>query len=262
MLFRSLTTKGEFIETGGYGFQDNSRQFNLGDEPKKAKFQLISSDLGMKTVSEFKQKWKRTYFQEGAMFVKLPKNGAAPCDGDSGSGYFYNSNGEFTYLGTMMGLLGSPNCGIDTWTDSAVGPFRPIYLDVNLIKQAEQYVSDNPYIEKPPKKILVCTNGKKTKNIFGINPKCPSGFRIVIPKEGQACMNFGELSRGLTCAEWNKKLIWLTYTLSEAINGRPKIGSRCYREGLIVLGLDSENNIQRTVCSYKTAPGAYPAWSI
>lgn len=258
----SLLSKGEFIETGGYGFQDNSRQFKLGDEPKKAKFQLISFDTGMKTVNEFKQKWNRTYFQEEAMFVKLPKNGAAPCDGDSGSGYFYNSNGEITYLGTMMGLLGSPNCGLDTWTENAVGPFRPIYFDLDLIRLAEKYVSDNPYIEIPIKKYLICSKGKLTKTISSLNPKCPSGFKIALPKEGQTCMNFGEILKGLTCAELNKKLIWLTYTLSESINGRPKIGSRCFRENLIVLGIDSENSIQRTKCSYKNAPGAFPSWTI
>jgi len=179
-----LISKNEFIETSGYGYQDNFRQKNSGTEPKKARFQLVSFETGMKTVNEWKQKWYRSYFQEDAAFVKLPKNGAAPCDGDSGSGYFYNDNGKFTYLGVMMGILGSPNCGLDTWTDTAVGPFRPVYLDVDMVKLAEKYVVDNPYVEPKSKtagfnnKITItCVKGKTTKKVSGITPKCPVGYK-------------------------------------------------------------------------------------
>ena len=179
----NLISKNEFIETSGYGYQDNSRQNKPGTEPKKARFQLISFETGMKTVAEFKQKFNRTYFQEDAAFVKLPKNGAAPCDGDSGSGYFFNNNGKFTYLGAMMGLLGSPNCGLETWTDTAVGPFRPVYLDVGLVNLAEKYVGDNPYVEPKvtnsssnKKTTINCIKGKTTKKVTGANPKCPVGY--------------------------------------------------------------------------------------
>lgn len=178
-----LITKNAFIETSGYGYQDNSRQNKPGTEPKKARFQLISFTTGMKTVAEWKQKWSRTYFQEDAAFVKLPKNGAAPCDGDSGSGYFFNDNGKFTYLGVMMGLLGAPNCGLEAWTDTAVGPFRPVYFDVELIKLAEKYELENPYVA--PKgttsssnniTTINCTKGKSTTKVTGANPKCPIGY--------------------------------------------------------------------------------------
>jgi len=179
----NMISKSDFIETSGYGYQDNSRQNKPGTEPKKARFQLVSFETGMKTVAEFKQKWNRTYFQEDAAFVKLPKNGAAPCDGDSGSGYFYNVNGKFTYLGVMMGVLGSPNCGLETWTDTAVGPFRPIYLDVDMVKLAEKYVADNPYVDpklvnnSSTKKVTItCIKGKAAKKISGVSPKCPVGF--------------------------------------------------------------------------------------
>ena len=178
----NLISKNEFIETSGYGYQDNSRQNKPGTEPKKARFQLVSFETGMKTVNEWKQKWYRSYFQEDAAFVKLPKNGAAPCDGDSGSGYFYNDNGKFTYLGVMMGILGSPNCGLETWTDTAVGPFRPVYLDVGLVKLAEKYELDNPYVAQKvisssnKKTSISCVKGKTTKKVTGANPKCPVGY--------------------------------------------------------------------------------------
>jgi len=178
----NLISKNEFIETSGYGYQDNSRQNKPGTEPKKARFQLVSFETGMKTVNEWKQKWYRSYFQEDAAFVKLSKNGAAPCDGDSGSGYFYNDNGKFTYLGVMMGILGSPNCGLETWTDTAVGPFRPVYLDVGLVKLAEKYELDNPYVAQKvisssnKKTSISCVKGKTTKKVTGANPKCPVGY--------------------------------------------------------------------------------------
>ena len=177
-----LISKNQFIETGGYGYQDNSRQDKPGTEPKKARFQLISFAEGMRTVNEWKQKWNRTYFQEDAAFVKLPKNGAAPCDKDSGSGYFYNENGKFTYLGISMGPIGSPNCGLETWTDTAVGVFRPVYLDVDMVKLAEKYVLDNPSVAQKvisssnKKTSISCVKGKTTKKVTGANPKCPVGY--------------------------------------------------------------------------------------
>jgi len=179
-----LIAKNEFIETGGYGYHDNTRKVKEGDEPKKAKFQLIPFETGMKTVNEFKQKWSRNYFQEDAAFVKISKNGAAPCDGDSGSGYFYNENGKYTYLGVTMGILGTPNCGIEPWTENPVGPFRPIYFDMELVKLAEKYVADNPYVEPISKtagfnnKITItCVKGKTSKKVSGITPKCPVGYK-------------------------------------------------------------------------------------
>ena len=179
-----LIAKNEFIETGGYGYHDNTRKVKEGDEPKKAKFQLIPFETGMKTVNEFKQKWSRNYFQEDAAFVKVSKNGAAPCDGDSGSGYFYIENGKYTYLGVTMGMIGTPNCGIDPWTENPVGVFRPIYFDMELVKLAEKYVADNPYIEPKSKtagfnnKITItCVKGKTIKKVSGTTPKCPVGYK-------------------------------------------------------------------------------------
>jgi secreted trypsin-like serine protease len=179
-----LIAKNEFIETGGYGYHNNSRQVLEGDEPKKAKFQLIPFETGMRTVNEFKQKWFRNYFQEDAAFVKISKNGAAPCDGDSGSSYFYNENGKYTHMGVTMGMIGTPNCGIDPWTENPVGVFRPIYFDMEIVKLAEKYVADNPYVEPKSKtagfnnKITItCVKGKTTKKVSGITPKCPVGYK-------------------------------------------------------------------------------------
>ncbi len=183
-LLDNMIVKSEFIEQSGYGFQNNSRKMNAGDEPKKGSFQLIPFDIGMRTVNEFKQKWNRSYFQEDAVFVKLIKNGAAQCDGDSGSSFFYNQNGNYTHLGVMMGPIGSPNCGLDSWSENPVAAFRPIYLDIDMIKLAEKYVADNPYVEPKTnnagfnnKTTITCVKGKATKKVTGLTPKCPKGFK-------------------------------------------------------------------------------------
>ena len=83
----------------------------------------------------------------------------------------------------MMGILGSPNCGLETWTDTAVGPFRPVYLDIDLVKLAEKYVADNPYVESKvtnsssnKKTTITCTKGKTSKKVTAVNPKCPAGY--------------------------------------------------------------------------------------
>ena len=83
----------------------------------------------------------------------------------------------------MMGMLGSPNCGLETWTDTAVGPFRPVYLDIDLVKLAEKYVADNPYIAPKAtnsatkkKTTINCIKGKATTKVSGVNPKCPVGY--------------------------------------------------------------------------------------
>jgi len=179
-----LIARGEYIETAGYGFQNNSRERGPGQEPQKASFQLIPFETGMRTVNEYKQKWNRTYFQEDAMFVKLIKNGAAQCDGDSGSSFFYNQKGIYTHLGVMMGPQGSPNCGLEPWSENPVAAFRPVYLDVELIRQAEKYVADNPYVEPKTnnagfnnKTTITCVKGKTIKKVTGLTPKCPKGFK-------------------------------------------------------------------------------------
>ena len=63
----------------------------------------------------------------------------------------------------------------------------PVYLYLDLIVQAEQYVKENPYSdpkirsmlpEKTGKKTtIVCQKGSKTKKIKGIKPRCPKHYR-------------------------------------------------------------------------------------
>jgi hypothetical protein len=53
-----------------------------------------------------------------------------------------------------------------------------------MVKLAEKYVADNPYVAPKTtntgfnKKITVtCVKGKTTKKVRGVTPKCPKGFK-------------------------------------------------------------------------------------
>ena len=166
----------KYVSTAGYGYQNTFRLDKNGTEPKSAKFQLIPFADGMKKVNEFKQKWNRTYFQEDVMFANMPINGAAPCDGDSGSGYYFEENGIYTYAGAAYPFFDAPNCGVGTWGSSAVASFRPVYNDLELIQEAQTYVTSNP--EKPIIKTIVCIKNKTKKTVKGVNPVCPKNYKV------------------------------------------------------------------------------------
>ena len=255
------------VSTAGYGYQNSDRVYIYGTEPKSAKFQLIPFADGMKKVNEFKQKWNRTYFQEDVMFANMPINGAAPCDGDSGSGYYFEENGIYTYAGAAYPFFGAPNCGVETWGSSAVASFRPVYNDLALIQQAEAYVKANPEkIPKPVIKTITCIKSKISKTVKGTNPVCPKGYtdssKIVVKAvEGKTCAEFGQLSGSLTCATFEGERKWIAITIENGIDGRPVAGTKCYRDGLSATGYDLGKKLVALLCTYKNSPGAFPGWT-
>ena len=185
-----LLLKETFVSTAGYGFQSKAERnsANYGPrfvEPKYAEYKIVPFSQGMNVVNEYKNKWRRNYFQEDVVFMEIPKNGPSPCDGDSGSGFYLNSNDIFTYLGVTHANIGVPNCLNEEWGSSGgIAAFRPVFLDSELISQAEKYVTDNPFIEPKSKtagfnnKITItCIKGKTTKKVSGITPKCPVGYK-------------------------------------------------------------------------------------
>jgi len=185
-----LLSKETFVSTAGYGLQSKAERDSANYaarfvEPKSAKYKIIPFSQGMNVVNEYKNKWRRNYFQEDVVFMDVPKNGPSPCDGDSGSGFYLDSNDVFTYLGVTHTNIGVPNCLNEEWGSSGgIAAFRPVFLDSELINQAEKYVADNPYVDPKLKTagankkiIITCVKGKTTKNVSGINPKCPVGFK-------------------------------------------------------------------------------------
>ena len=106
--------------------------------------------------------------------------GPSSCSGDSGSPFYIKEDNSYVYLGPASnGLGGMPNCSGKPWEDSkmymgAVAAYD--YLD--LIAEAEKYVDNNPYVE--PKITLNCIKGKLAKKVSGVNPKCPTGYKVKV----------------------------------------------------------------------------------
>lgn len=178
-----LIKNKSIVWTGGYGLQSaadrdsQNRGINRdGLEPKKANYQVISHEEGMAKVNEYKQNWNRTYFQEISIFVKVPFGGPAPCDGDSGSGFFLEEGNKFTYLGVTHTNIGNPNCGMDKPTSDGITGFAPVYLFADYVKAAEEYVAANP-LKVVVTKTITCKKGKKTKLVTKENAKCPKGYK-------------------------------------------------------------------------------------
>jgi len=70
--------------------------------------------------------------------------------------------------GSTLDLLKSGNCSV-TATQPGTSTIAPISATstVMIVGAAA-----------PTKKTITCTNGKKTKRVSGVNPKCPKGFKI------------------------------------------------------------------------------------
>jgi hypothetical protein len=58
--------------------------------------------------------------------------------------------------------------------------FSPVYKHLDLIKQAEEFIKQQPVTKKSTKGnstiTITCVKGKLTKKVSGPNAKCPSGF--------------------------------------------------------------------------------------
>lgn len=148
-----LLREGATVSTGGYGgtsAADANTQRQI--YPQMASFKMISFEAGMRSVRERMAMWGREYYQsDGVYFMRYEPGTAHPCNGDSGSGYFLDENGKFTYLGiTWPGV--HPLCEAGDFSldprfmpnSGQVIAFRGVFMDLELIAQGEQYVSTYP----------------------------------------------------------------------------------------------------------------------
>lgn len=179
-----LLSKDTLVSTAGYGLQSKAERDSVNYsarfvEPKFAKFKMITFTQGMNVVNEFKSKWNRNYFQEDVVFMEVPKSGPSQCDGDSGSGFYLETNGVFTYLGVIHATIGSPNCLDEGWgSQGAIAAFRPVFMDLELVNQAEEYVKLNTPAEiVKVKKTISCSKGKNIKKFTSLAPKCPKSYK-------------------------------------------------------------------------------------
>jgi hypothetical protein len=175
------------VSTVGYGIQSVSHKQNDLTVPQYAEFPLESLDI-VKTVLNTNK-----YYGMKINTVQIP-GGPGTCPGDSGSAFYIKDGENFIYLGPLSWGVGmSPNCSGKEWQSKvmyigSVAAYDYLYL----IKEAEDYViKQNTTItptptassttKKPIIKITIkCYKGKETKKIYGINPKCPKGYKVKV----------------------------------------------------------------------------------
>ena len=175
------------VSTVGYGIQSVSHKQNDLTVPQYAEFPLESLDI-VKTVLNTNK-----YYGMKINTVQIP-GGPGTCPGDSGSAFYIKDGENFIYLGPLSWGVGmSPSCSGKEWQSKvmyigSVAAYDYLYL----IKEAEDYViKQNTTItptptassttKKPIIKITIkCYKGKETKKIYGINPKCPKGYKVKV----------------------------------------------------------------------------------
>jgi hypothetical protein len=144
------------VTTIGYGMQSKEHKQNDLTKPKYAQFPLISNERG----SPF-------YIKDGETFI---------------------------YLGPLSwGFGGIPNCSGNGWKTNEMNMGSVAAYDyLSLIKEAEDYVAkqnvviiptptNSPLTKKSIIKVTIkCYKGKEIKKIYGINPKCPKGYKVKV----------------------------------------------------------------------------------
>ncbi len=101
------------------------------------------------------------------------------CDGDSGAGYVKILPDKYIYLGAQSSSINNHNCMSyePASQNETLNGTDPVYLYVDLVKQAEEYVKANPYVAPAVKKIIKCVKGKKSIKVRNENPTCPKGYK-------------------------------------------------------------------------------------
>ena len=169
---------GEQINLTGYGSQIAEHQ---GRECLDRKPSSYFSQVIDKQVNTGNLTWYST------LNTKIAPGMPNTCDGDSGAGYTKILEDKYIYLGAAgSGGWQNHNCAsYEPWINlETIMGADPVYLFTDLIREAEKYVADNPYIEPKTKNTgfnnkitITCVKGKSTKKVSGINPKCPAGFK-------------------------------------------------------------------------------------
>ena len=107
------------------------------------------------------------------------------CSGDSGGPITTTYKGELLYLGQGLNGNNVYACGAGNGLANAkhpeeLGMFSPVYKHLDLIKQAEEFIKQQPVAEKTKRgnsiPTITCVKGKSTKKVSGPNAKCPKGF--------------------------------------------------------------------------------------
>lgn len=174
-LHNKYIESGEYIESTGYGAQKAEELRQRCDNRKPMKY---SSKIIGKNV------YPNGFIYTAMLNFNVGVGKPNLCDGDSGAGYVKEFSDKYVYLGAAgAGSWMNHNC--ETWDEArykeTINGSDPVYLFLDLIKQAEDYVKANPYIEvKKAKKILFsCINKNTIKQFKKYKKKCPKGYKIL-----------------------------------------------------------------------------------
>jgi hypothetical protein len=267
----------------GYGAKDLSP--NNKPKPGIANFpERINSKLRFEPLAQGNREEQELIKLKPNIFVNAMNSpNMTMCGGDSGSPLYYKDLNEYVYIGALSTVTGI-ECRY-----SATDPFRsnPYWIDrtfavyysatyfSDLISEAEKYVADNPYVEPKAtntglnKKITItCINGKSTKKVRVVTPKCPRGYKQITldkakPVAFAPCAELGLLKNGFSCVLVDEQLSWLKMTLSKPQDGRPTVGSSCYRNKVVALGYGSRGELIPMLCTTRefNREEKLPVWS-
>lgn len=132
------------------------------------------------------------------------------CGGDSGGSITSTYKNEFIYLATTPNGMNGYACGASGDYDGkgGINYASPVYKHLDIVKEAEDFVaaalaqeaidkakakpaptptpspsaSPTPVarpIAAPKKSTITCVKGAIGKNVTGVNPKCPKGYKKV-----------------------------------------------------------------------------------
>ena len=216
---KELVGKKATVKMHGYG--NHTDLCGPNENPPCKTNQLVSSlvprsaEATLRPASDFSQLMVRLpdKFVNELLFFSPGKTGM--CAGDSGGSLTTTYNGKLLYLANIGTGAFTYGCGMGSGYDGKGGfQYSPqIYKQLDLIKQAEKFVSEQIAIEDAAakakleaemkaaaelkakqeaeakakfdaatmKSTITCIKGKTTKKVTAIKPKCPQGFKKKSP---------------------------------------------------------------------------------
>jgi hypothetical protein len=260
-----LLDQNTTVKVSGYGLQSNYCRENWKEcqskvSPKLIEGKLVSSKNVKNPTNWFQKNGKESFVQ----FVE----GISLCGGDSGGPYTVLIEGQEHYVGPVSQMDSSNSCGgaKDTGGEKPGGGYGTFYSVNNYLDLLEQALASVQNWRKNQIVSIACKRGKLEKFVTRALPKCPRGYKQITldkakPVAFAPCSELGLLKNGFSCVQIDKKLSWLKMTLSKPQNGKPIVGTSCYRNNVIALGYGSKGELIPLLCTYRDQPGEIPSWS-
>lgn len=255
------------VKVSGYGLQSNYCRENWQECQSKVSPKLIEGKL----VSFKNVKNPTNWFQKNGKesFVQFSE-GVSLCGGDSGGPYTVSIEGQEHYVGPVSQIDSSNSCGgaKDTGGEKPGGGYGTFYGAYNYLDLIEQALTSVQDWRKNQIVSIACKKENIEKFVTRALPTCPKGFKQIAldkakPVAFAPCAELGLLKNGFSCVLINKQLSWLKMTLSKPQDGRPTVGSSCYRNKVVALGYGSRGELIPILCTMRefNREEKLPVWS-